>query len=35
MLQIEAVLELINITRWQGGARQVVVAIYRLVPDNK
>ena len=35
MLQTEAELELINITGWQGGAKQVVVAIFRLVPENK
>ena len=35
MLQIEAKPELIFITGWQGGARQVVVAISRLVPENK
>ena len=34
-MQIEVELELIFITGWKGGARQVVVAIFRLVPENK
>ena len=34
-MQTEAELELIYIIGWQGGARQVVVAIFRLVPKNK
>ena len=34
MLQTDAEHELIYITGWQGGARHVVVAIFRLVPEN-
>ena len=35
MLQTEVEQELIYITGWQGGARQVVAAIFRLVPENR
>ena len=34
-MKIEAEHELIYIIGWQGGARQVVVAIFRLVPENQ
>ena len=33
-LQIDVEYELIYITGWQGGARKVVVPIFRLVPEN-